>query len=70
MKLFSVIFVVAAFAGFSDAFWRMVCKGRAGLARIDPMVSPGEVAQHVHSIHGSSGKMSPIHFVNLLLFVP
>ncbi|OIW29994.1 hypothetical protein CONLIGDRAFT_575792 [Coniochaeta ligniaria NRRL 30616] len=55
MKPSTVIAAVAAFAGSSDAFWRMVCKGRAGLARIDPLVSPGEVAQHVHSIHGSSG---------------
>ncbi|KAK5662979.1 hypothetical protein OQA88_6391 [Cercophora sp. LCS_1] len=37
------------------AFWRMPCRGRLGLARMDPLVSPGEVAQHVHHIHGSSG---------------
>lgn len=38
------------------AFWRMPCRGRVGLARIDPLVSPNEVSQHVHAIHGSSGK--------------
>jgi len=37
------------------AFWRMPCRGRVGLARLDPLVNPNEVAQHVHSIHGSSG---------------
>jgi hypothetical protein len=56
MKLSIVIAAAAAFAGSSNAFWRMECRGRAGLARIDPMISPGEVAQHVHAIHGSSGK--------------
>lgn len=33
----------------------MECHGRVGLGRIDPLVNPGEVAQHVHAIHGSSG---------------
>ncbi|KAK1760999.1 hypothetical protein QBC47DRAFT_19531 [Echria macrotheca] len=37
------------------AFWRMPCRGAVGLARLDPLVNPGEVSQHVHSIHGSSG---------------
>jgi hypothetical protein len=49
-------FLVAAFVASTNAFWRMECKGRSGLARIDPLVSPGEVAQHVHAIHGSGGK--------------
>jgi hypothetical protein len=40
------------------AFWRMPCRTRSGLARIDPLVSNGTVAQHVHAIHGSSGKCS------------
>lgn len=47
----------------ASAFWRMECRGRLGLARIDPMISPGEVAQHVHAIHGSSG-MSILSFLS------
>ncbi|KAH8656666.1 hypothetical protein BGZ60DRAFT_384562 [Tricladium varicosporioides] len=38
-----------------DAFWRMPCLARSGLARIDPLVSYGSVAEHAHAIHGSSG---------------
>lgn len=46
---------VWAFALTATAFWRMECHARVGLARLDPLVSPGEVSQHVHAIHGSSG---------------
>lgn len=38
-----------------DAFWRMECPGRVGVARLDPIVSPGKSSAHVHAIHGSSG---------------
>ncbi|KKK17434.1 hypothetical protein P175DRAFT_0532474 [Aspergillus ochraceoroseus IBT 24754] len=44
-----------AFSGVTDAFWRLPCHGRSGLARIDPLVSPGEPSYHVHTVHGSSG---------------
>ena len=54
--LTSLAILVAAING-ADAFFRMPCRGRLGIARIDPLVSPGEVAQHAHSIHGSSGKL-------------
>jgi hypothetical protein len=33
----------------------MECRARSGLARIDPLVSNGSIAEHVHAIHGSSG---------------
>lgn len=46
--------LLAAIQG-AAAFWRMPCRGRVGLARLDPLVNPNEVAQHVHHIHGSSG---------------
>jgi hypothetical protein len=42
-------------AGSAQAFWRMPCRSRSGLARLDPLVSPGTVSQHAHAIHGSSG---------------
>ncbi|CAK7213868.1 hypothetical protein SBRCBS47491_001952 [Sporothrix bragantina] len=37
------------------AFWRMECRGVAGYARIDPLVSPGAVSGHLHAIMGSGG---------------
>ena len=44
--------------GTANAFWRMECRGRTALARIDPIVNFGETATHVHTLHGSSGKQS------------
>ncbi|KAL5313621.1 hypothetical protein ACEPPN_018042 [Leptodophora sp. 'Broadleaf-Isolate-01'] len=38
-----------------DAFWRMPCRSRSGIARIDPLVTNGSIAEHVHAIHGSGG---------------
>ncbi|KAK4191702.1 hypothetical protein QBC35DRAFT_295953 [Podospora australis] len=46
---------VLASIGTASAFWRMECRGRVGLARIDPLITPGEASAHVHAIHGSSG---------------
>ncbi|KAI5867207.1 hypothetical protein GGS23DRAFT_166100 [Durotheca rogersii] len=37
------------------AFWRMECRGRTGLARMDPIMDPGVVSPHIHAVHGSSG---------------
>ncbi|KAK3945169.1 hypothetical protein QBC46DRAFT_134366 [Diplogelasinospora grovesii] len=54
MKTDKIVAVLAAVSG-AAAFWRMECRGRVGLARIDPLISPGEVSQHAHTIHGSSG---------------
>jgi hypothetical protein len=53
-KLLSAL-SAASLLGLADAFWRMECPGRVGLARIDPIMNPGGFATHVHSIHGSSG---------------
>ncbi|KAH7165787.1 hypothetical protein EDB81DRAFT_264308 [Dactylonectria macrodidyma] len=39
--------------GGANAFWRMECPGRVGVARIDPIVNPGTISMHAHSIHGS-----------------
>ncbi|KAF4511266.1 hypothetical protein G6O67_003078 [Ophiocordyceps sinensis] len=51
----SVVALSAGFIAGANAFWRMECPGRVGLARMDPIVNPGEFSNHVHSIHGSSG---------------
>lgn len=52
----SFVTVSAGLIGGAHAFWRMECPGRVGVARIDPIVNPGEISMHAHSIHGSSGK--------------
>lgn len=44
------------FFGASDAFWRMLCHGRTGLARIDPLVDPGQISDHSHVVHGGGSK--------------
>ena len=41
----------------ASAYWRMSCMGVAGIARIDPIVSPNEMSGHVHTIKGASGML-------------
>ncbi|KAF7942838.1 uncharacterized protein EAE97_006292 [Botrytis byssoidea] len=47
--------IMAGLASSVDAFWRMPCLSRTGLARVDPLVNPGVSSPHAHVIHGSSG---------------
>lgn len=42
----------------AHAFWRLLCDGSVGLARIDPLTNLGTVSDHVHSIKGGSGESS------------
>ncbi|KAK3325585.1 hypothetical protein B0H66DRAFT_129495 [Apodospora peruviana] len=65
MRINLSLAVLAAASG-ADAFWRMECRGRLSLARIDPLVSPGEVAAHAHAIHGSSGFSEKANYEDLL----
>jgi hypothetical protein len=44
---------------FADAFWRMECMSRTGLARIDPLVNFGTLSEHAHAVHGGSGMFYP-----------
>lgn len=37
------------------AFWRMPCPGRLIDERADPIISPGVVSGHVHTIAGGNG---------------
>ncbi|PHH72113.1 hypothetical protein CDD82_6172 [Ophiocordyceps australis] len=53
--LYHALVASAALVAGANAFWRMECPGRVGLARMDPIMNPGEMSPHVHSIHGSSG---------------
>ena len=52
-KASSTLAVLAALTGSSDAFWRMSCSV-IQTSRIDPVISPGKVADHVHKISGAS----------------
>lgn len=43
------------YARNANAFWRMNC-GIIQRGRIDPLVSPGAIAAHVHTIVGGSSE--------------
>ncbi|KAL5117376.1 hypothetical protein ACEQ8H_004692 [Pleosporales sp. CAS-2024a] len=45
---------LALLSGTANAFWRMPCRGRTALARLDPIVDVGTAASHGHTIHGGS----------------
>lgn len=49
---------LAAFSGLAEAFWRLPCRGRAGLARLDPLMDPGKDSYHVHAIHGPDSQFA------------
>lgn len=51
-------------AGGADAFWRMPCRSRTGLARMDPIMDPGEISDHVHTIHGGGSKYMLVHSIH------
>ncbi|KAJ5958402.1 uncharacterized protein N7479_005552 [Penicillium vulpinum] len=46
---------LALFPSYTTAFWRLPCRGRSGVARIDPIVEPGEISSHAHAVHGAGG---------------
>lgn len=49
------LLLLAALLGVASAFWRMPCANYPGTFRLDPIVSPGELSSHAHTIHGGSG---------------
>ncbi|OJZ82274.1 hypothetical protein ASPFODRAFT_64309 [Aspergillus luchuensis CBS 106.47] len=51
----ALVACLAAFSSVADAFWRLPCRGRSGVARIDPIMAPGKPSDHVHVVHGSGG---------------
>lgn len=51
----SFVTLALGLASGANAFWRMECPGRLDVARLDPIVDPGKLSTHAHSIHGSSG---------------
>lgn len=64
----SLVLLVAALDAITgvSAFFRMECRGRLAMARIDPLVNNNEVGQHVHAIHGSNGKSNLSNFCSCL----
>ncbi|RAH65543.1 DUF1996 domain-containing protein [Aspergillus aculeatinus CBS 121060] len=56
MKLdVAIVTCLAIFTDVANAFWRLPCRGRSGVARIDPIMAPGIPSDHVHAVHGSGG---------------
>ncbi|KAK7415669.1 hypothetical protein QQX98_005701 [Neonectria punicea] len=62
----SIVAVSAGLIGGAHAFWRMECPGRVGVARIDPIVDPGTISKHAHSIHGSSAFAETVTSADLM----
>ena len=54
----SIFLVVSLLALEATAFWRLPCRQRLILERVDPIDTPGSIAKHVHTIHGGNGKWS------------
>ncbi|KAN0080785.1 protein of unknown function (DUF1996) domain containing protein [Elaphomyces granulatus] len=50
----ALIAVFILYPKLCEAFWRLPCRGRSGIARMDPIVQPGKISDHVHAIHGAS----------------
>lgn len=60
-QIFGAILLLLQFL-YANAFWRLLCDGSVGLARIDPLMNPGGVSEHVHTIKGGSGKIHHLLF--------
>jgi len=51
----SVLAVMCLLALEASAFWRLPCRHRLVMDRVDPIKMPGLAADHMHTIHGGSG---------------
>jgi hypothetical protein len=56
MKTFTTTVTALSFAGNAVAFWRMPCRSYTGIARIDPLVAPNNVADHSHIVFGGGSE--------------
>lgn len=52
---FALGLLAASMAAPAEAFFRMSCPGRLVRERSDPIVNPGQIASHVHTISGGNG---------------
>jgi len=57
----SGLVALAAFVGDANAFFRINC-GRILDGRIDPIISPGKVSGHLHTLVGSASTLSQERF--------
>lgn len=57
MKTFTTV-TALALAGNAAAFWRMPCRSTTGIARIDPLVAPNDVADHAHIVFGGGSEFA------------
>ncbi|KAI9795784.1 MAG: hypothetical protein M1833_006805 [Piccolia ochrophora] len=48
------VWLVLVSTGIVHADWRLECRARTGLARIDPLMQFGRASQHVHAIFGGN----------------
>ena len=53
-KLSKLLLGLALTSGTVFGFWRMTCDHPLVVGRIDPIVSPGKVSGHIHTISGGS----------------
>lgn len=54
----NLLLAISTFSGIASAFWRLPCHERVGLARMDPIMNPGQVSGHVHALHGGGSMLS------------
>ncbi|KAK3073794.1 hypothetical protein LTR53_004318 [Teratosphaeriaceae sp. CCFEE 6253] len=54
MRSQATLLALALVSG-TTAFWRMPCRSQTGVGRLDPIMDPGEISDHVHTIHGGGG---------------
>jgi hypothetical protein len=62
MTFLSKLSLLAALTGSTAAFWRMSCPSRILQERADPIVSPGNVSAHSHTICGGDGFANEMDF--------
>ncbi|TDZ28163.1 hypothetical protein C8035_v001935 [Colletotrichum spinosum] len=55
MKLFKAFLVVLWTASYATAFFKIPCSRPVVVERADPIVNPGVLSGHLHTIMGGSG---------------
>ena len=55
MSLWNSLGLLSLAAAPAAAFWRLPCKSPISVQRADPIVNPGKVSGHVHTIMGGNG---------------
>lgn len=51
----SALLAISCFVPGTSAFWRLPCLNPLVIERADPIVNPGGVAGHLHTIMGGNG---------------